>query len=337
MDFEKIKTSNWQTVLALLILLAAIFLLRHIISLILLTFIFAFVAYNVQTFLFNRMKKININRKGIAVVFYLMVYALIALVLYHYLPVLIKQIMSIGAILSSFHVDDLQWQIDPRILNVLQSTYESYAQNAVSYLLQVAGSIWSIGFNIVIALVLSLFFILEKDRLTKFANNLEKSHIGFAISFYRRIGSSFVNSFGKVMQVQIMIAFVNSILSVCILVFLQFPQIFGLGVMIFFLGLIPVAGVLISFIPLSIIAYSIGGLTHVVYLIVLILVLHALESYFMNPKLMSMRTRLPIFLTFTILIVGEHFFSIWGLLFGIPLFIFLLDLLQVNIGGDQDN
>ena len=185
---------------------------------------------------------------------------------------------------------------------------------------------------IIVAFVLSLFFILEKESLVRFIRSLERSRIGFAIGFYKKIGKSFINSFGKVMQVQIMIALINSLLSVGCLLFLQFPQVLGLGFMIFILGLIPVAGVIISFVPLGIIAYSVGGVTKVLYLVIMILGLHALESYVLNPKLMSMRTKLPVFLTFIILIFSEHFFYIWGLLFGVPLFIFLMELFEVDLG-----
>ena len=45
---------------------------------------------------------------------------------------------------------------------------------------------------------------------------------------------------------------------------------------------------------------------------------------------MSAKTNLPIFYTFMILIFSEHFLGIWGLIIGIPIFIFLLDVLDVN-------
>ncbi|MRS07794.1 AI-2E family transporter, partial [Bacillus anthracis] len=51
---------------------------------------------------------------------------------------------------------------------------------------------------------------------------------------------------------------------------------------------------------------------------------------FLNPKFMSAKTNLPIFYTFMILIFSEHFLGIWGLIIGIPIFIFLLDVLDVN-------
>src|SRR5699024_10432267 len=103
----------------------------------------------------------------------------------------------------------------------------------------------------------------------------------------------------------------------------------GLGIMVFFLGLIPVAGVIISLIPLCSIAYNLGGFTYVLYIFIMITVIHALESYILNPKLMSAKTNVPVFYTFIVLIFSEHFFGIWGLIIGIPIFMFLLDMLDV--------
>lgn len=55
----------------------------------------------------------------------------------------------------------------------------------------------------------------------------------------------------------------------------------------------------------------------------------------LNPKLMSAKTELPIFFTFTVLIFSEHFFGIWGLIIGIPIFVFLLDILDVTNKEDR--
>lgn len=84
----------------------------------------------------------------------------------------------------------------------------------------------------------------------------------------------------KVIEAQFLIAVVNCILTVIALIVLGFPQLLVLAVMIFLLGLIPVAGVIISLFPLCIIAYNVGGVMYVVYILVFITVIHALESYF---------------------------------------------------------
>jgi predicted PurR-regulated permease PerM len=114
---------------------------------------------------------------------------------------------------------------------------------------------------------------------------------------------------------------------------LGFPNLFGLAIMIFVLGLVPVAGVIISCVPLSIIAYSLGGVNYILLIVLLGVLLHALEAYILNPKIMSHKTKLPVFITFLVLIVSEHIFGAWGLIVGIPITIFLLDVLEVRMGN----
>ncbi len=76
----------------------------------------------------------------------------------------------------------------------------------------------------------------------------------------------------------------------------------------------------------------------------MILAVHTLEAYVLNPKFMSSRTNLPIFYTFVVLLVAEHFFGTWGLICGVPIFTFFLDITGVQtesadhtkgITGDQ--
>ena len=68
----------------------------------------------------------------------------------------------------------------------------------------------------------------------------------------------------------------------------------------------------------------------------MILVLHTLETYVLNPKFMSSKTELPIFYTFVVLLLGGHFFGTWGLIVSVPIFTFFLDILGVKtIGNDS--
>ena len=118
-------------------------------------------------------------------------------------------------------------------------------------------------------------------------------------------GKKFTRTFGKVIEAQFIIAIVNTVLSVIILMILGFPQIVGSAIMIFFLGLIPVAGVIISLVPLTIIAFTIGGFLKVIYVFIAIMIIHAIEAYILNPKLMSSKTDLPVFYTFVVLIFSK--------------------------------
>jgi len=56
--------------------------------------------------------------------------------------------------------------------------------------------------------------------------------------------------------------------------------------------------------------------------------IHAVEAYYLNPKIVSAYMELPVFLTFLVLLISEHLFGFIGLLIGVPLFYILVDVLK---------
>lgn len=332
MKLEQFFESNlYRKSLSLLILFVIIISIKSMMNLLLLTFMFSFILYGIQNFIFVKVIKLMpINRTGITVAIFSILAAAIVFFIYKYTPILTRELILIGTQLSDFDINNYEDVISAEIREAISTSIQSYVVEGGTYLIHSVTNIWKFSLNIFLALILSLFLILEKDKTIKFLDKFEQSKVGFSYTYYKKLGKNFVNSFAKVMQAQFLISFINSILSAVTLSLLSFPQAIGLGFMIFILGLIPVAGVMISLIPLSIIAFKLGGMIKVFYVLGMIVVLHAIEAYFLNPKLMSIKTKLPVFFTFVVLLVAEHFMGVWGLLFGIPLFLFLLDLLDVE-------
>lgn len=328
------ESSLFRKSLSLLLLFGIIITVKPMMNLLLLTFMFSFILYGIQNYIFLKIVKlIPINRTGITVAIFSILATAIVLFVYKYIPILTKQLMFIGIQLSNFDINNYEDAINAEIREAISTSIQSYVVEGGTYLIHSVTNIWKFSLNIFIALILSLFLILEKDKIIKFLNKFEHSKVGFSYIYYKKLGKNFVNSFAKVMETQILISFINSILSAVTLSLLGFHQVIGLGFMIFILGLIPVAGVIISLIPLSIIAFKLGGVIKILYVLGMIVVLHAIEAYFLNPKLMSIKTKLPVFFTFVVLLIAEHFMGVWGLLFGIPIFLFLLDILDV---GESD-
>lgn len=331
MDYYRsfFESELFKKILSLLVLFALIYSVKPMMNLLLLTFIFSFILYSIQNYVFKKIVKlIPINRKYITFFIFTLLASAIAFLIYKYIPILSRELLYIGIQLSNFDINNYEGVINPHIRDAISSNVQSYIVEGGTYLIHSVTNIGKFSLNIFIALILSLFLILEKDRTIIFLNKLSTSKVGFMYNYYKKLGKNFVNSFAKVMQIQFLISFINSVLSALLLSLMGFHQIIGLGFMIFILGLIPVAGVIISLIPLSIIAFKLGGVIKIVYVLIMIIVLHAVEAYFLNPKLMSMRTKLPVFFTLVILIMAEHFLGIWGLLFGIPLFLFFLDIVD---------
>lgn len=60
----------------------------------------------------------------------------------------------------------------------------------------------------------------------------------------------------------------------------------------------------------------------------MIAIVHAIEAYYLNPRIVSSYVHIPVFITFLILLVSEHFFGLIGLLIGVPLFVITLSFID---------
>ncbi|WP_291632390.1 AI-2E family transporter [Clostridium sp.] len=326
-------------IILLLTLILFAYLIRSIFNLILLTFMITYLANSLQNLLFRQINKvIKVNPILIIIIIYLFMTMSIVILLVKYIPIAISE-----SILILDKIEYIKFPKDTSgvmlyLAPILdQIDLENYAKTGVQSTMLFVTNFWKWSLNFFMALLLSLVFILEKDTILRFVYKLKYSKVSVAYNYFSYFGNNFLNSFGKVIQAQIMIAIANTVLSVIGLAIMGFPQLLALAFMIFILSLIPVAGVFISLIPLCLIAFKIGGLIKVVFVLIMIFIIHAVESYILNPKLMSDNTNIPIFFTFVTLIVSEHFMGIWGLLLGIPIFIFILDLIGVDLGKKNYN
>ncbi|MEC0248657.1 AI-2E family transporter [Paenibacillus chitinolyticus] len=330
------QSKGFRRILIFALLALILYAMQSMINLILLTFIFAFLMDRMQSFVSSRLNRyMRVDRRWIVAILYVVILALLGIGMYRYLPVVAVQVSQVVRQLYEFYTQPQDNEVLSYIINLIkpyieQTELSKYMNQGFGFVFKSVTDIGKVLLQVFIALLLSLFFLLEKPRIIRFTAKFKDSKIA---AFYEEVayfGSRFVHSFGKVLEAQFLIALVNGILSVIALWILGFPQLFGLGLMIFLLGLVPVAGVIISLIPLCTIAYSIDGIMMVVYVLILVAVLHALEAYMLNPKLMSAKTNLPVFYTFIVLIFSEHFMGVWGLIIGIPIFMFLLDVLDVT-------
>ncbi|MGE5472881.1 MAG: AI-2E family transporter [Ignavibacteriales bacterium] len=233
------------------------------------------------------------------------------------------------------HISKMLTSIDPS----LEKIFTYYNINIAEKLNQFSGAITgfsynlikSIGswlFNIFLLIILSLFFLLEKNMMKNFADIFRESKISFVYHELKPKLVRFYNVFGFMIKTQIIISIINTTITVLAITLLGFSNLFVLGIMIFLFGLIPVAGAVLSTIPLLFIGFRIGGIAYIIYILILIAVIHILEAYVLFPKISSNFTRLPVFITLVVLLVSEHLLGPWGLIFGLPIFVFVIESLK---------
>lgn len=331
-SFEQFFTSDIaKKLFAIFLLIILFYSIKSLITLILLTFVFSFLFYKAVNLTYKLIHKvIPVKKKAIIILIYLLMFLGISYLFYNYVPVVIKQLYFIKQQLVDFNLNDYRGILDNRIMSLIKQTnISSHLSQSGGLILKWVIKIEQLSIDIFLAFILSLLFILEQDELIKFGRKIEASKISYLYKYYKLLAIKFLSSFGKIMEIQAILSLINAVLASVGFFFCGFDNILGLGAMLFILGLIPVAGLIIALIPLVIVAFTLGGITKVIDVLVILAILHVLEGYIIKPKLMSVSVNLPVFFVFLILIFSEHYMGVWGLIIGIPLFVFLLDILQV--------
>ncbi|MCI1634145.1 AI-2E family transporter [Liquorilactobacillus nagelii] len=319
-----------RRVVVLLVVILVLYLMRSLLSLILLTFIFTFLVLKFAGFLKRRAHLPTVT--GVIII-YLAVVTALYLAITIYFPMIFKQTEAMIKYLIEFYQKP---SVDAngffKMIGNYISTSDIAAQmkNGVTLVFKYVTTVGTMGVTFILSLFLSFFFTIENRRMASFSRSFLSGPYAWFFQDIYYFAEKFVNTFGVVIETQFIIAIVNTVITTICLAVMQMPQLFSLSLLIFLMSLIPVAGVIISAIPMSVIGYSVGGVRYVFYIIIMLLVVHTLESYVLNPKLMSNKTELPIFYTFVVLFVAEHLFGMWGLIVGIPIFTFLLDILGVK-------
>ncbi len=306
-----------------------LYLLRSMMTIILLTFIFTYLIYKVILFVH---KKTRVSLKVTSVFSYCLILLVLYLVVTNYVPVIFDQtVQLINSVTTFYQRTDSNNEIIESILHFLQtSDYIQKLQSGVFVVINYLYNFGELALTVLIAFLLSFFFMIDHKKTIEFSHLFLKGRGAWFFADVYYLGAKFTRAFGNVIETQLVIALINTGITVFALMCMGFPQLLSLALLIFFLSLIPVAGVIISCIPLTFIAYSVGGFNDVIYILLVIIFVHALESYVLNPRLMANKTEIPMFYTFIILYLSEHLFGIWGLIIGIPLFTFFLDLMEIK-------
>jgi predicted PurR-regulated permease PerM len=180
---------------------------------------------------------------------------------------------------------------------------------------------WMLHFFL--ALVFSLIILLDLPKLREQVSLLRTSQVG---AFYAEIApslSAFGAILGKAFQAQALIAVVNTALTLAGILILDLPHPLLLTGIVFVCSFIPVLGVIISTIPMALMAIQSGGAMQVLYVVLWVMGVHAVEAYVLNPKIVGGFMHMHPVLVLVILVVAEHLFGLWGLLLGVPVCFYL--------------
>ncbi|NOJ92705.1 AI-2E family transporter [Corallococcus sp. CA049B] len=169
-------------------------------------------------------------------------------------------------------------------------------------------------FMLFFILMVAAFFSIDAQAIRRYFGTLIPAEfLPDAKTLVARIDKSL----SGVVRGQVTICLVNGGLTLLGLLLFGVKFAFLLATIATLFSLIPIFGTIISSVPIVLIALA-DGFQKGVALLLWIIGIHALEAYFLNPKIMGEAARIhPVVVAFS-LIAGEKLFGLWGALFAVP-------------------
>ncbi len=170
-------------------------------------------------------------------------------------------------------------------------------------------------FGLFFMLMVAAFFSIDAQAIRRYFGTLiPPEYSGDARVLLERID----RSLSGVVRGQVTICMVNGTLTAIGLLVFGVKFAFLLATIATFLSLIPIFGTIISSVPIVLIAMA-DGFQKGLIMLAWICGIHALEAYFLNPKIMGKAARIhPVIVAFS-LIAGERLYGLVGALFAVPI------------------
>ncbi len=194
--------------------------------------------------------------------------------------------------------------------------------------------------QVVTALVLSIFMLIEWPGMKRGMQDLRNTRLR---PVFDEIVPSVValgKLIGKTFQGQALIAAFNALLTLSAMWLIGVKYKFVLALAVFVFSFIPVVGVILSGLPICVVAVLQpgGSLLMVLQVVIAIAIIHMIEGTVLAPRIIGKIGHLHPVLVIVILLVAEHFFGMWGLILGVPVAIYIIRvmILQAPIPGIYD-
>ena len=191
-------------------------------------------------------------------------------------------------------------------------------QRVRQYAPTVVNMLYRVTATTMLALLFSFLILVDLNRIKAGILRLRSSRVG---DFYEEAAppiARFGILLGRAIEAQAAIAFINTVLTLVGMLLLGIPLVAMLSVIVFICSFVPVLGVFISTTPILLVALNAGGLPLSLAAVALVVVIHAVEAYLLNPMIYGKHLKLNPVLTLIILYVGYHAIGLWGMLLGVP-------------------
>ena len=315
--------------------LALLWSLRDVFAILFLTFLISFVA---NTVIVYTMSWVTIDRRWVVIGTYLLLIGLIAGTVAFLLPHVRTEgraFLDFAATLTPERVNGaideflasrptLAQLVDAlRLREEITANLRTERERVIEGAGEALRSILHLVTWFGISLIFSFLIMLDLPAMKAWIVTMRDTRLGAIYDETAETVVQFGGVLGQVFQAQVVIAMANTVLTVVGLYFLGIPSIAFLALVVFLCSFVPVLGVFVSSVPIGLLALRDGGVEKLVAVVLWIIVIHVVEAYVLNPRIMAMKMKLNPVLVLAILFIAHHYFGLWGVLLGVPVAFYL--------------
>lgn len=207
----------------------------------------------------------------------------------------------------------------PENLEIVKKLIGTLAKSLAENPLEIGQSVLGYASSFLLSLLFSFLIVLDLPKLKSAIASLQHTKIGFIYDEVADNIAGFGLVLGRALEAQLFIAVCNTILTAIGIWMMGLPNILVLSAIVFLCSFIPVAGTFLSSTPICLLALQSGGVSSMLLAILLICVIHALETYVLNPQIYGHHMHMNPVLVLIVLTIGGKLFGVWGLILGIPI------------------
>jgi predicted PurR-regulated permease PerM len=309
---------------------ALLYILRDLFGLVFITFIMCFISHGVSRYVSHR---VRLRRRFVVIVIYLVFLMAIASLCLFGLPRIIAEAGNFTEQLP-YTIRKLEAYVKgvsegyPSLAPAIDRAREALTMEAIltkgwALALGTMGRAWHLLSWFFIALIFSFLIVMDLPHLIQRVRALRDSKLGI---IYNETASSviqFAKVVGENFRAQIYISLINTALTFVGLTIIGTGTTALLSVVVFACGLVPVLGFIVSSIPILLVALNVGGFHMVGLTVLLICIVHILEAYVLNPRIVSAVMRLNPVMTLIILYIAHSMMGMWGMFLGVPISVYI--------------
>jgi predicted PurR-regulated permease PerM len=261
-------------------------------------------------------------------VLYILVIWAIIMITYKVVPMMLKHLPELSNQLQVQIVKELKgasqkWDLPAYVdVDELRRSILNASTGILQFLATSLTPLYKGFIQFVFALAINLFFYFESEKVEQAFTRNPGSLMTFLFKFVQLRLRIFYVYFRWVMGGQVIIALINTLISSVVIFGLDLRYPFLMVFVVFFCGLFPVVGNLMSNSVLTINAFVATGMWGTLICLILLVGIHKLE-YILNSKIIGGIVHLPMAVSLGALIFCEVLLGIPGLILAIPLVLFV--------------